>query len=140
MSGKSWSLSKAIGQGLSKLHSACPEEKCEDFSLKKGWFFIPFCTLSKNIVDFCQTITAGFPKLQFTCAEEKIERKKMKKRWFLGNFVLRVKKLDFGLNSLARFVIAAFGVSRGTCWAFFIGKTMIFEWFSDVERKSSGLC
>ena len=48
--------------------------------------------------------------------------------------------MDFGQNSLAEVVKAAFGVTRGIFWAFFIGKTMIFEWFWHFERKSSGLC
>ena len=48
--------------------------------------------------------------------------------------------MDFGQNSLAGVVKAAFGVSRGTFWAFFNAKTSIFERFSHFERKSSGLC
>ena len=87
-------------QGLSKLHSACPEEKCEDFLLKKGWFFISFCTLIKIIVDFCQTVTAGFPKHQSTCPEKNFERKKNEKRWFLRNFVIWVKKLGNWANKI----------------------------------------
>ena len=49
---------------------------CEDFSLKKGWFFISSCTVNKIIVDFCQIFMAEFPKLQFTCPEKFFERKK----------------------------------------------------------------
>ena len=63
---------------------------CEDFSLKKGWFFIYFCTVSTIIVDFCQIFMAEFPKLQFTCQEKFFERKKMTRIWFLSNFVLWV--------------------------------------------------
>ena len=100
-----------------------------------------FCTLSKIIVYFCQTFTAGFPKLQFTCPEEKIERKKTKKKdYFLVILYSELKRLDFGQNSLARVVKVSFGESRGIFSAFSIGKTMIFEWFSHFERKSSGLC
>ena len=48
--------------------------------------------------------------------------------------------MDFGQNNSTGFVKAAFGVSRGIFWAFFIGKTMTFERFSHFEQKSSGLC
>ena len=97
-SGKIFStLNKAIRQGLSKLHSACPEEYCEHFSLKKGWFLISFSTLSKIIVDFCQTFTAGFPKLQSTCPEKFFEEKNEKRR-FLTSFVLWVKKFGTWAN------------------------------------------
>ena len=74
--GKKFStLCKTIRQGLWKLPSACPDEYCEHFSLKKGWVLISFSTLSKINVDFCQTFTAGFPKLQSTCPEKLFEKK-----------------------------------------------------------------
>ena len=88
---------QTIWQGMSKLHSACPEENCEDFSLKKRWFLISFCTLSKIIVDFCQTFTAGFPKFQSTCPE-KFSEKRKEKRGFLSNFVFWVKKFGTWAN------------------------------------------
>ena len=210
------------------MHSTCPQESFEHFSLKKLWFWNEFRTLSEKIPDFARKVGQGlrnfnlrvrrkivreknlkkwwcfgnfvlwakkielwakqfgrgcqsciwrvqrnllsifhwknddfwmifglwakknrnspkfygrFPKLQSTCPEKKFERQKMKKkRWFLGNFVLRVKKLDFGQNSLAMVVKDAFGVSRAIFWAFFIEETMISEWNSYFERKSSGLC
>ena len=116
------------------MHSACPEESFEHFLLKKLWFWNEFLRNSPKFY-------GRFPKLQSTCPEKNFEWKKtFKKRWFLGNFVLRVKKLDFGQNSLARVVKDAFGVSRGIFWAFFIEKMMISEWNSYFERKSSGLC
>ena len=128
---KNWTLGKTIWQGLSKLYSARPEENCEGFSLKKKrCFFISLCTFSKIIVDFCQTFTAGFPKLQSMCPEKNCERDKIwKNDEFLVILYSKFKKLDFGQNSLARVVKAAIGVSRGIFWAFFIGKTMIFEWY-----------
>ena len=61
------------------------------FFIEKIWFSISCSTLSKIIVDFCQTFTAGFPKLQSTCPEKFFE-KKIEKRRFLTNFVLWVKK------------------------------------------------
>ena len=96
--GKKFStLGKAIWQGLSKLRSACPEENCEDFSLKKRWFLISFCTLSKITVVFCQTFTAGFPKFQSTCPGKFSEKRKEKRRFF-SNFVLWVKKFGTWAN------------------------------------------
>ena len=90
-------LCKTLREGLWKLHSACPEECFEHFSLKKGWFLISFSTLSKIIVDFCQTFTAGFPKLQFTCPEKFFEEKNEKRR-FISNFVFWVKKFGTWAN------------------------------------------
>ena len=66
---------------------------------------------------------------------EKFWEKKLKKCWFFSNFYFWVKKMDFGQINSAGFVKAAFGVSRGTFWAFFIEKTTILEWFSHFEQK-----
>ena len=67
------------------------------FIEKKRWFLISFCTLSKIIVDFCQTFTAGFPKFQSTCPE-KFSEKRNEKRGFLSNFVFWVKKFGTWAN------------------------------------------
>ena len=64
-----------------------------------------------------------------------MREKKRKKNDFLVILYSELKKLDFGQNSLARVVKVAFGVSRGIFSAFSIRKTMIFEWFSYIERK-----
>ena len=110
------------------------------FFIGKTMIFELFSHFERKSSGLCQTFTAGFSKLQSTCPEKNFEREKIKKRWFLSNFVLWVRKMDFGQNNSTGFVKAAFGVSRGIFWAFFIGKTMTFERFSHFEQKSSGLC
>ena len=69
------------------------------FFIEKIWFSISCSTLSKIIVDFCQTFTAGFPKLQSTCPEKFFE-KKIEKRRFLSNFVLSVKTFGTWANNI----------------------------------------
>ena len=122
------------------MHSACPEESFEHFSLEKRWFLNDLRTLSEKNPDFAELLRQISETSIYVSGEKFWEKKTLKKRWFFGNFVPRVKKLDFGQNSLARVVKDAFGVSRGIFWAFFIEKTMISEWNSYFERKSSGLC
>ena len=109
---------------------------CEDFSLKKGWFFISFCTLSKIIVDFCQKIMAEFPKLQSTCPEKIFERKKnWQKDEFLVILYFEIKKLDFGQKNLAGIVKTLFGASRGKLWGFFIEKKEDFSYLFALSAK-----
>ena len=121
------------------MHSACPEESFEHFFSKKLWFWNEFRTLSEKIPDFAKILRQISETSIYVSGEKFWETKNEKKRWFLGNFVVRVKKQDFGQNSLAMVVKDAFGVSRAIFWAFFIEKTMISEWNSYFERKSSGL-
>ena len=58
---------KNFCQGVSKLHSASPDEGFEDFFWKKTLIFCNFCTLSGKFSDFCKTFTAGLPKHQSKC-------------------------------------------------------------------------
>ena len=58
--------------------------------------------MSKNIVDFCQTVTAAFPKLQSTCPEKNFERKKMKKDDFLEILYFEWKNLEIGRTNFGR--------------------------------------
>ena len=102
MSGKHWTLGKTIRQGLSKLHSGCPEESLEHFSLKKRWFLNEICTLSKRSSGLCQNFTAGFPKLQSMCPEKNCERDKIwKKDDFLVFLYFEWNKLDSGQSNWA---------------------------------------
>ena len=75
----------------------------------------------------------------YVSGEKLWERKIWKNDDILVILYFERKKLNSGQSNLAGVVKAAFGVSRGIFWAFFIGKTMIFEWFSDFERKKSGI-
>ena len=63
------------------------------------------------------------------------EKKKWQRDDFLVILYSKFKKLDFGQKGLARVVKASFRVSRGIFWAFFIEKTMIFEWNLYFEQK-----
>ena len=90
----------------------------------------------QKISGLSQNFTLGFPKLQSMCPEKIGERDKIwKSDDFLVILYSKFKKLDFGQKSLARVVKAAIGVSRGIFWAFFIEKTMIFEWNLFFEQK-----
>ena len=98
-----WTLDKTVWHGLSKLHSACPEESFEHFSLEKRWLLKDFRTLSRKSSGLCQKSMAGFPKLQTTCPEKNFEREKfLKKWWFRSNFVLWVKKVGFWAKQFCR--------------------------------------
>ena len=127
---------KQLGRGLSKLPSACLEEYGEDFSLKKEWYFIFFALWAKLLLTSAKYLRQGFRNFNLLVRRKILREKKVTKRWFLSNFVLWVKKkLDIGQHNLAGVVKAAIGVSRGIFWAFFIEKTMIFEWSLYFEQK-----
>ena len=80
-----WTLDKTVWHGLSKLHSACPEESFEHFSLEKRWLLKDFRTLSRKSSGLCQKSMAGFPKLQTTCPEKNFERENF---WKNDDFVV----------------------------------------------------
>ena len=58
---------KNLRPGLSKFHSASPDEGFEDFVFEKTMIFFNLCTLSGKVSHFCKTITARFPKHQSKC-------------------------------------------------------------------------
>ena len=55
---------KNLRPGLSKFHSASPDEGFEDFVFEKTMIFFNLCTLSGKVSHFCKTFTARFPKHQ----------------------------------------------------------------------------
>ena len=78
---KKWTLGKTVWQGLSKFHSACPEENFQLFPLEKRWYLNDFRTLSEKVPEFAENLQQpGFPKFQSTCPVKNFERKKMKKK------------------------------------------------------------
>ena len=106
------------------------------FLIEKTMIFEWNLYFEQKISGLSQNFTAGFPKLQSMCPEKICERDKFwKSDDFLVILYSKFKKLDFGQKSLARVVKAAIGVSRGIFWAFFIEKTMIFEWNLYFEQK-----
>ena len=78
LSKKNWTLVKSIPQGSSKLHSECPEEPFEPFSLKERWFLIDFRTLSEKVPDFAKHLRQGFRNFNLR-VRRKILRKKTEK-------------------------------------------------------------
>ena len=98
-----WTLDKTVWHGLSKLHSACPEESFEHFSLEKRWLLKDFRTLSRKSSGLCQKSMAGFPKLQTTCPEKNFERENF---WKNDDFVVILyfewKKIGFWAKQFCR--------------------------------------
>ena len=137
---KNWTLGKTVWQGLSKLHSACPEESFEHFSLEKRWFLKDFCTLSGRNPDFAKNLRQGLQNLHLRVRKKNLSQRSWKKDDYSVFLYFELNNLDFGQNNSAGVVKAAFGLSRGIFWAFFIGKTMTFESFLHFEQKRSWLC
>ena len=135
---KNWILGKTVRQGC---HSCTRrfERNFLSFFLSRNDDFWLIFVLSTKMFRTLPKIDGKVSETSTYVSGENFERKKMKKCWFLSNFALWVNKMDFGQNSLAWVVKAAFGVSRGIFLAFFLEKTMIVEWFLYFKRKNSGL-
>ena len=130
---------KQLCRGLSKLPSACPEEYYEDISLKKGWFSYLFALWAKSLLTSAKYLRQGFRNFNLRVRRKSLREKKWKKDDFLVILYFEWKTLDFGQNNSAGAIKTSFGVSRGIFWAFFIGKTMNFDWNFYFEQKNSGL-
>ena len=74
-----WTLGKTVWHGLSKLHSACPEESFEHFSLEKRWLLKDFRTLSKKVPDFAKNQRQGFRNFKLRVRRKFLREKNFEK-------------------------------------------------------------
>ena len=78
-------LRETVWHGLSKPHSACPEESFEHFSLKKRWFLKDFLTLSEKVPDLVENLRQGFQNFNLSVRRKILGEKK---NWKNADFLV----------------------------------------------------
>ena len=126
---------KNLRSGLSKFHSASPDEGFEDFVFEKTMIFCNLCTLSGKVSHFCKTFTACFSKPQFTCPGKHFAKSFLCKTdgiirssfFERKNFRRWLKVYDKGFKTITY-------MSRETIWETFFKKSLFSNRFCNLSK------